>query len=86
MFGSSKPRMPLVRQGQGAPRGNYAAQSASRDEGASFQEFSASELYCPKCKHAMPVKQHLLLYLPGGEVYDYVCARCNTSVGSRRTG
>jgi hypothetical protein len=51
----------------------------------SFRDFSASELYCPKCGHSMPVRQKMLLVLPGGELYDYTCARCGTSVGTRRT-
>lgn len=55
-------------------------------EPAAYERFSASQLYCPKCRQAMPVKENLLLYIPGGEMYDYVCARCGTSVGSRKTG
>ncbi|MGH7887439.1 MAG: hypothetical protein ACREPG_06215, partial [Candidatus Binatia bacterium] len=40
-------------------------------------------LYCNKCGRAMPVRQRLLLVLPDGELYDYTCQACNSSVGSK---
>ena len=49
----------------------------------SFDQFNASLLYCNKCGRAMPVRQRLLLVLPDGELYDYTCQVCNTSVGSK---
>lgn len=48
-----------------------------------FKRFQATELYCPKCQRAMPVRERLLLILPEGEKYEYLCARCGTSVGER---
>jgi len=48
-----------------------------------FEEFRAALLYCNQCKQAMPVKQRLLLVLPDGELYDYTCERCGSSVGSK---
>lgn len=51
-----------------------------------FKEFSATHLFCPKCKQAMPVREKLLLYLPTGKLYDYCCERCGTSVGTRNAG
>lgn len=45
----------------------------------------ASELYCPKCKAAMPVRQRLLLVLPDGELHEYLCVRCGSSLGERTT-
>ncbi len=33
---------------------------------------------------AQPVRERLLLVLPDGELYEYLCARCGTSLGSRR--
>ena len=48
-----------------------------------FDQFNASLLYCNKCGQAMPVRERLLLVLPDGELYDYTCQRCNTSVGSK---
>ena len=48
-----------------------------------FENFTASSLYCEKCKAAMPVRERLLLILPDKEVYDYLCTGCGSSVGSR---
>jgi hypothetical protein len=48
-----------------------------------FDQFSASLLYCNKCGRAMPVRERLLLVLPDGELYDYLCQGCGTSVGSK---
>jgi len=49
----------------------------------SFGEFNAALLYCDKCKRAMPVRQRLLLVLPDGDLYDYTCQGCNSSIGSK---
>jgi hypothetical protein len=49
----------------------------------SYGDFNASLLYCNKCGRAMPVRQRLLLVLPDGELYDYTCQGCNSSVGSK---
>ncbi len=38
-----------------------------------FENFTASSLYCEKCKAAMPVRERLLLILPDRELYDYLC-------------
>jgi len=48
-----------------------------------FGAFTASELYCPKCKTAQPVRERLLLVLPSGELHEYLCAHCATSLGNR---
>jgi hypothetical protein len=48
-----------------------------------FGNLVASELYCPKCKVSQPVRQRLLLVLPTGELHDYTCVRCGTSLGQR---
>ena len=48
-----------------------------------FKEFDATELYCPKCKRAVPVRKRLLLVLPEGDKYEYLCAICSESVGSK---
>ncbi|HEY0369808.1 MAG TPA: hypothetical protein VGC85_09445 [Chthoniobacterales bacterium] len=48
-----------------------------------FENFTASSLYCDKCKAAMPVRERLLLILPDKEIYDYLCTGCASSVGSR---
>jgi hypothetical protein len=48
-----------------------------------FENFTASSLYCEKCKAAMPVRERLLLVLPGKEIFDYLCTGCASSVGQR---
>lgn len=48
-----------------------------------FENFTASSLYCEKCKAAMPVRERLLLILPEKEIYDYLCTGCASSVGQR---
>jgi len=48
-----------------------------------FENFTASSLYCEKCKAAMPVRERLLLVLPDRELYDYLCTGCASSVGQR---
>jgi hypothetical protein len=48
-----------------------------------FGAFTASELYCPKCARSQPVRERLLLVLPSGELHEYVCAHCATSLGER---
>jgi hypothetical protein len=49
-----------------------------------FGAFTASELYCPKCGRAQPVRERLLLVLPSGELHEYLCAHCATSLGERK--
>ena len=48
-----------------------------------FRNFTASELYCPKCNTSQPVREKLLLVLPSGELYEFLCRRCATSLGKR---
>jgi hypothetical protein len=48
-----------------------------------YQDFNASALYCPRCKRAMPVRSRLLLFLPDGELHEYVCQACATSLGTK---
>ena len=48
-----------------------------------FENFTASSLYCEKCKAAMPVRERLLLIRPEKEIYDYLCTGCASSVGQR---
>ncbi|MDB6017415.1 MAG: hypothetical protein JWR19_1904 [Pedosphaera sp.] len=48
-----------------------------------FGAFTASELYCPKCGRAQPVREKLLLVLPNGELHEYLCSKCATSLGER---
>jgi hypothetical protein len=48
-----------------------------------FKELDATELYCPKCKRAVPVRKRLLLVLPEGDKYEYLCSICLEPVGSK---
>jgi hypothetical protein len=50
----------------------------------SFQEFQASALFCGRCRTAQPVRERLLLILPDGELHEYLCTACGSSVGSRK--
>jgi hypothetical protein len=50
---------------------------------SSFQELEASSLYCPKCREAVPVRKQLLLALPDGDKYDYLCTYCGSLVGNK---
>jgi len=48
-----------------------------------YEALEASELFCPTCRSAQPVRRHLLLVLPTGNKYEYRCAVCGTSVGGK---
>jgi len=48
-----------------------------------FDQFQATELYCPRCRRAQPVRERLLLVLPHAELYEYRCTVCAASLGSR---
>jgi hypothetical protein len=52
--------------------------------GQQFGEFTASEIYCAKCQRSQPVRERLLLVLPSGELHEYLCSRCGSSVGTRQ--
>lgn len=62
----------------------YAPRAVSRPRPrAQYDQFEASALYCPKCRQAMPVRKRLLLVLPEGDKYEYLCAACSTTVGDK---
>lgn len=69
-----KARIPF----QGGPRPRTAA--APRD---SYDQLEASLLHCPKCRQAVPVRKRLLLVLPSGDKYEYVCSHCGTTCGDK---
>jgi hypothetical protein len=48
-----------------------------------YKDFDATELFCPRCKKAVPVRKRLLLILSNGDKYDYSCVFCGTSVGDK---
>jgi hypothetical protein len=49
----------------------------------SYDQMEASLLYCGKCRQATPVRKRLLLILPEGEKFDYVCVRCGSISGDK---
>lgn len=63
-----------------APRPTTTPAAARRGQ---FSTLRASSLYCQKCRKAMPVRERLLLVLPGKEIYDYLCTGCAGSLGQR---
>ncbi|MBU2026768.1 MAG: cytoplasmic protein [Proteobacteria bacterium] len=48
-----------------------------------YRDFDATELFCPLCRRAVPVRKKLLLVLANGDKYDYTCIYCGTSVGDK---
>ena len=60
--------------------GNYAQNT---DRTGMYKDFDATELYCPRCKRAVPVRRRLLLIVPEGDKYEYLCAFCSASVGTK---
>ena len=48
-----------------------------------FEEFEATSLFCPRCRRATATRKKLLLVLPSGNKYDYVCAECGAPVGGK---
>ncbi|MEW6245710.1 MAG: hypothetical protein AB1555_03250 [Nitrospirota bacterium] len=75
--GTGRPAAPAGRAG--APYGTKGA-TGPIDQYGSFQ---ASLLYCPHCHQATPTRERLLLVLPSGNLYEYLCTRCGTSTGSK---
>lgn len=47
-----------------------------------FERMEATLLACPKCKSAVPVRKRLLLVLPEGDKYEYVCPYCASTCGT----
>jgi len=49
----------------------------------SFEQLEASLLYCPHCRQAMPVRKKLLLILPEGNKFEYLCTTCSSTCGEK---
>ncbi len=49
----------------------------------SYDQLEASLLLCPRCRVAVPVRKKLLLILPQGDKYEYVCTRCGSVCGDK---
>lgn len=75
-------RDPFNPKGRRPGMGTRSPVPARRPQ-AAFDEFDAFELYCPKCAKAVPVRKHLLLALPEGDKYEYLCDNCSESLGTK---
>ena len=51
--------------------------------GDAFEQLEATLLLCPQCRVAVPVRKRLLLILPQGDKYEYVCSRCASICGDK---
>lgn len=49
-----------------------------------YKDFTASKLYCDNCGNSMPVRERLLLVLPNGYLYEYICVGCGKTIGDKR--
>lgn len=47
-----------------------------------FERLEASLLACPSCKIAVKPRKRLLLILPEGDKYEYVCPQCGSTCGT----
>jgi hypothetical protein len=54
-----------------------------RGDAGAYTDFDATELFCPQCRRAVPVRKRLLLVLPEGDKYEYLCAHCSSTVGTK---
>jgi len=79
------PRFPFNPHG-GNPYSGGLKPQPSRPEppqDGQFRSLRASLLFCPTCRVATPARERLLLVLPTGNKYQYVCAQCGTSTGEK---
>jgi len=53
------------------------------DQQKDFEGLEASQLFCPTCKRAMPVRKRLFLVLLDKEIFSYVCVGCGSVVGKK---
>ena len=70
MVGASRP-----------PQHPHHRQHAHRPH--AFRDLQASELFCARCQASRTVRERLLLVLPDGELHEYRCSVCATSLGTR---
>lgn len=50
-----------------------------------FEDLNATFLYCNNCGGSMPVREKLLLILPDGYLFEYLCTNCGETVGDKKT-
>ncbi|HZN43748.1 MAG TPA: hypothetical protein VFB56_00370 [Nitrospiraceae bacterium] len=80
---SNKPRMPQWPPTRPASRAPRAPYTGRQNPSGQYDSFNASLLYCNTCKQATPTRERLLLVLPTGNLYEYLCAQCGASTGSK---
>jgi hypothetical protein len=61
----------------------YAPPPRQARRPGAYKEFDATELYCPRCRRAVRVRKRLLLVLPEGDKFEYLCSHCSTTVGTK---
>ncbi|MFZ0133217.1 MAG: hypothetical protein WAK95_11785 [Desulfobacterales bacterium] len=66
-----------------SPYPHAAGRPRAQTAQAAYKQFDATELYCANCRRAVPVRKRLLLVLPEGDKYEYLCAFCSASVGTK---
>lgn len=54
-----------------------------RPDGATFENLEATLLLCPRCREAVPVRKRLLLVLPEGDKFEYLCSSCGSCCGTK---
>jgi len=54
------------------------------DQNRQYEDLVATYLYCANCKASMPVRERLLLVLPDGYLFDYLCTNCGESIGEKK--
>ena len=52
--------------------------------GHQYKDFVATHLYCANCHASMPVRERLLLILPDGYFYEYICTQCGETLGDKK--
>jgi len=62
---------------------NRPLRPQTADQEDQFRSLNASLLYCPRCREATPTRERLLLVLPTGNLYEYLCQQCGASTGSK---
>ncbi|PIP19340.1 MAG: cytoplasmic protein [Candidatus Omnitrophica bacterium CG08_land_8_20_14_0_20_41_16] len=50
-----------------------------------YEDLQATYLYCNNCGGSMPVREKLLLILPDGYMFEYICINCRNVVGDKKT-
>ena len=64
-------------------RSGPPARETPRRRAGDFKSLEAQEIFCTRCRRAVPVRKRLLLVLLSEERYDYLCAFCGKVVGGK---